>query len=337
MRIPSNLWRGSRGLPAIAAVAIVSLSLGLAACGGDDDDDGGGGGGDSQTVYLNAYAQEIPYFRDWHDGATARAEELGWEVTSEYGNTTPEQQVQQLENALVTQPDGILVTAIDEESLIPVLTRAREQGVKVVTVGGDAASDEARDVFVARDNYKLGVDKAQYVIDQLGGQGTVGIVHGIRGLTFTEDQADGYDDTLSKASGIEVVDGPYTGGFSADLGLNATQNLLTANPDLEAIIYDNDDLAQGGAEAVQNRGISLDDFLILGTDGSAPALDLVERGVIDMTISLCGYREGASAIDVLNDLVEDQEVPKRVVSRVETFTTENVKEKRASLTREECN
>jgi ABC-type sugar transport system substrate-binding protein len=335
MRIPSNRRKGLRGLPAIAAVAVLSLSLGLAACGGDDDDDGGGGS--ESSVYLNAYAQEIPYFRDWHDGATAAAEDLGWEVTSEYGNTTPEQQVQQIENALARQPDGILVTAIDEQSLIPVLTRAREQGVKVVTVGGDAASDEARDVFVARDNYKLGVQKAQYVIDQLGGEGKVGIVHGIRGLTFTEDQADGYEDTLSKASGIEVVDGPYTGGFSADLGLNATQNLLTANPDLEGIIYDNDDLAQGGAEAVQNRGISLDDFLIIGTDGSAPALDLVERGVIDMTISLCGYREGASAIDVLNDLIEDQDVPKRVVSRVETFTTKNVKQKRASLTREECN
>jgi ABC-type sugar transport system substrate-binding protein len=334
MHIASNRWRGFRGLPAIAAVAVLSLSFGLAACGGDDDD---GGGGESASVYLNAYAQEIPYFRDWHDGATASAEELGWDVTSEYGNTTPEQQVQQLENALVRQPDGILVTAIDEQSLIPVLTRARDQGVNVVTVGGDAASDEARDVFVARDNYQLGVTKAQYVIDQLGGQGKIGIVHGIRGLTFTEDQNDGYDDTLAKASGIEVVDGPYTGGFSADLGLNATQNLLTANPDLDAIIYDNDDLAQGGAEAVQNRGISLDDFLIIGTDGGAPALDLVERGVIDMTISLCGYREGQSAIRVLNDLLEGKDVPKRVVSKVEVFTTENVKQKRAGLTREECN
>jgi ABC-type sugar transport system substrate-binding protein len=329
--------RRSRHLPALLSIAILVLAGGLAACGGDDDDDEGGGGGEAKSVYLNAYAQEIPYFRNWHDGATARAEQLGWTVESEFGNTTPEQQVQQVENAIVKQPDAIVITPIDEESITPALQQAKDQGIEVITVGATTGDDSVPTSFVARDNVKLGRDKAQFVVDQLGGKGKVGIIHGIRGLTFSEDQADGYQEVLSKESGIEVVDGPYAGGFTADLGLATTENMLTANPDLDAIIYDNDDLALGGIEAAKGRGISPDEIVIVGTDGGDPALDAVERGDMDMTISLCGFREGRSAIDTLNTFYEEGNVDQRVVSHVEVFTTQDAAEKRAELTPEECN
>jgi len=322
-----------------ALVAIFALAVGLAACGDDDDDGGSNGGSDeAKSVYLNAYASDLPYFRDWHEGAEARAEELGWSTKSEFGNTTPEQQVQQIESALVEQPDAIIVTAIDEESLNPVLRQARDQGVAVITLGGGVSDEEAYDSFVARDNLDIGRQKAQWVVDQLGGKGKVGIVHGIRGLTFTEEQAKGYKEVLNKESGIEVVDGPYTGGFSSDLGLDAAANMLTSNPDLDAIIFDNDDLAMGGAKAVKNAGIDPDDILILGTDGGDAALDAVEKGELDFTVSLCGYREGASAVDTVKTLFDEGEVDKRIVSHVEVFTTDDVKEKRAELDdRMECN
>lgn len=343
--VEKRRWRNRLGSLPMALVAIVVLALagGLAACGSDDDDSGSGG--DSSTagkkVYLNAYAQEIPYFRDWEAGATAKGDELGWDVTGEFGNVTPEQQVQQLENALVQQPDGIIVTPIDEESLNPVLQKAKDQGVEVVTVGAKVSNPDLMTSFVARDNYQIGVDKAQFMIDQLNGKGQVGIVHGIRGLTFTEDQAKAYEDTLAKAPGIEVVDGPYTGGFTADLGLDATANLLSANPDMNGIIYDNDDLALGGVEAVNNAGIPLDQFVIVGTDGGEAAIKAVEAGDIDMTVNLCGYREGVSAADTLNTAFEGGDVETRVVSPVEIFTTDNAKDKSAELglgdTREKCN
>jgi ABC-type sugar transport system substrate-binding protein len=320
-----------------AFVAVFALAAGLTACGGDDDDGGDGGGdGEAKSIYLNAYAQEIPYFRDWQAGATTKAEELGWEVTSEFGNTTPEQQVQQVENALVQQPDAILVTPIDEESLAPVLQQANDQGIAVITIGATASGGVTS--FVGRDNLQIGKDKAQYVVDQLSGKGKVGIIHGIRGLTFSEEMAQGYEDVLGAESGIEVVDGPFVGGFSADLGLDATANMLTSNPDINAIIYDNDDLALGGAEAIKNAGLNPNDILVVGTDGGDVALDAVEAGTIDYTVSLCGFREGSSAIDTLNTYFEDGEVEDRVVSETEVFTTADAAQKRAELDqRIECN
>ena len=322
------------------AIALLAVTGGLVACGGDDDDDGGSAdSGEPKTIYLNAYAQEIPYFQDWQAGATFQAEEYGWDVSGEFGNVTPEQQVQQIENALVKQPDAIVVTPIDEESLVPVFQKAQEQGVAIVTVGATVSDESLVTSFVARDNYNLGVLSAQYVCDQLGGQGKVGIIHGIRGLTFTEDKADAFEDTFAEeCPDIEVIDGPYTGGFSADLGLDAASNMLTKDPDLDAIIFDNDDLAAGGVEAIKNAGIDLNDIIVTGTDGGEVALDAVEKGNIDYTINLCGYREGASAVEALKTFYDEGEVNPRIVSEVEEYTTENATEKRAELDeRIECN
>ncbi len=330
---------------AIVAIAVVALAGGLAACGSSNDSSSSSNGSSSSTagkkVYLNAYAGVIQYFRDWEAGATARGDQLSWDVTGEFGNVTPEQQVQQIQSELVKQPDAMIITPIDEESLNPVLQQAKDQGVKIIMVGATSSNPDLVTSFVARDNYQIGVDKAQYMIDALHGHGTVGIVHGIRGLTFSEDMARAYRATLAKAPGIKVVDGPFTGGFSADLGLNATANLLSANPDMNGIIYDNDDLALGGVQAVKNAGIPLDKFEIIGTDGGTPALHAVANGDIDMTVALCGYREGISAANTLNTFFENGSGPKRVVSPVEIFTTANANQKIADLgigkTREKCN
>ena len=328
----------SRGLLVAFVAAIFALGGGVAACSSDDGDNGGGDSSEAKSIYLNAYAKGLPYFVDWQDGATAQAEELGWDVSGEFANTTPESQIQQIENALTQQPDGMIVTAIDEESLNPVIRKANDQGVAVITLGGTISDSSAIKSFVARDNFDIGKEKAEYAVEQLGGEGKVAIIHGIRGLTFSEEQADGYEEVLSAEPGIEVIDGPYVGGFSSDQGLDATANILTSNPDVDAIIYDNDDLALGGAEAIRNAGINLDDVVVIGTDGSDAALDAVEAGTIDMTISLCGFREGASAVDTMNTYFEEGSVDDRIVSEVETFTTENVKEKRAELSeRIDCN
>jgi ABC-type sugar transport system substrate-binding protein len=336
----------------MAVLAVLALALGAVACGGDDDDSSSGGGGSSsgtstqassdsgsdlsgKKVYLNAYAKVIQYFRDWHEGATAEAKKLGASsVDQDYGNFTPEQQVSQVQSALVKRPDVILVTPIDEKSLEPVLRQAKDQGAKVITIGATVADDSLVDSFVARENYDLGVTKAQWVIDQLGNKGKVGIVHGIRGLTFSEEQKKGYADTLKK-SNLEVVDGPFAGAFSSDKGLDVTQNMLTKNPDLNAIIYDNDDLAIGGIQAAKERNIPMDKILIVGTDGGSAALKVVEKGDLDMTMSLCGYKEGISGIDTAVKALQGS-APKRVVSHIEMFTPDNIKEKQSSMTREDC-
>ena len=44
---------------------------------------------------------------------------------------------------------------------------------------------------VGKEYTEVGREKAQYLVDTLGGQGTVAMIHGIRGLLFSELQGQG--------------------------------------------------------------------------------------------------------------------------------------------------
>jgi ABC-type sugar transport system substrate-binding protein len=291
----------------LGAVSIAAV-VGLVACGGDDDStssDSGGdattsadtGGGEARTIYLNQYTREIPYFQEIVKGMQDKADEFGWTLTTEFGNVDPAEQVDQTENAIVTNPDGMVIIPVDEEAISPAMREATAAGILTAAMGDDTGDPDARDFFLGGNYETLGELKAEYIIEQLGGEGKVGIIHGIRGLNFTEEQNKGAKAKFETAPGIEVVDGPYAGGFSGDLGLEATENLLARDSDLDAIYYDNDDLALGGIQAFTERDIAPEDLLVIGTDGGEAALDAVQAGELDYTLNLCGFEQGKLMMD----------------------------------------
>lgn len=318
----------------LVALATLLLAIGAAACGGDDDgDDGaaaaGGEGGKKLTIAVNQYSREIPYFQEILKGMQEKAKEFGWELDTSFANNDPRQQINQLQNAVTTRPDAMVVIPIDEEAIVPPIRQAKDADIPVITMG-DNIAEEARDaqvafLGVAYDN--LGAQKATYIVDQLGGKGKVGFVHGIRGLNFTEQQNQGAKEVFENQPEIQLIDGPFTGAFSSDKGLAATENLLSRAGDLDAIYYDNDDIALGGIQAVEERGIPHDDILIVGTDGGPAAIKAVQEGKLDMTVSLCGFRQGKQVMDALfSFLVEEKEPEPLILTETEVFTPDNIDE-----------
>jgi ABC-type sugar transport system substrate-binding protein len=318
---------------------VLSLSVFVAACGSDDSDTTGGGGGDTATtggsgggaldgatIYNNQYTPEVQYFQDKAEGLDARAAEVGATVENEYGNATPEEQISQVETALTRQPTAMAVVPMDGKSLEPVLRMAQEQDIPSFVVGASIDDLSLVDAFVGAPNERNGEEKAEFVVEQLGGKGTVGMINGIKGQSFTEEQIVGYEAVLSKEPGITVVDGGYAGGFASDLGLERTENLLTRAPDIDAILYGADDLTLGGLQAIKQRGIAKDDIVIASTDGASVALEAVEAGEIDYTLSLCGYAQGIQLLDLMGEALEGVELESEIESKTLAYTTENIAE-----------
>jgi ABC-type sugar transport system substrate-binding protein len=319
--------RKSRTSALGALVVGMLLAVGLSACGGDSKSGGGSASGGSKTIAVNMYSRELPYFQEILKGMQQEAGKYGWKVTPTFANNDPTQQINQLQNAVTTKPDALVVIPIDEHAIVPPIQQAKAAGVPVVTMGDNIAS-EARDAqltFLGVNYTDLGKEKAQFVVDKLGGKGKVGWIHGIRGLNFSEKQRDGGTPVFQGASGIQVVDGPYTGAFSSDKGLDATQNLLSRDPNLNALFFDNDDIALGGLQAIADRGIDQNKILVVATDGGPPALAAVKKKTLDATFSLCGFAQGKQTIDVLKDyLVDGKKPPPTIYTHTLLFTPENV-------------
>jgi ABC-type sugar transport system substrate-binding protein len=332
----------STRFPRKAATATIAagLALSMAACSSDGDGSAAASEDEPLTIELNVYSRALPYYQDLVAGAEKAAEELGVTLEVTYGETDPQVQYDQVENALTGAPDGLIVAPIDQVALIPVIQLASDNGVPVVTVGDNLAEEgqQYQLTFVGTEYEVVGQQKAEFIIDALGGQGTVAVIHGIRGLHFTEGQwAEGALPVFEDNPGITLVDGGYTGQFTTDAGLAATENLLTANPDLDAIYFDNDDLALGGVLALQQRGINLEDIILIGTDGGSPARKAVAVGELDMTISICGYATGVQAVEVLTAHLRDGDSPPaHVQTDTLTVTPETAADAEQVVERGEC-
>jgi ABC-type sugar transport system substrate-binding protein len=308
------------------------LVLGLSACGSSNKSSGGAstsssGGGGSKTIAVNMYSREIPYFQEILKGMQKEAAKYGWKIDPTFANNDPTQQINQIQNAVTTKPDALVVVPIDEHAIVPPIQQAKAANVPVITMGDNIAPEgrSAQLTFLGVNYSDLGKEKAQYIVNKLGGKGKVGWVHGIRGLNFSEQQRIGGMPVFKAAApGITLVDGPYTGAFSSDKGLSATENLLSRAPDVNALYFDNDDIALGGIQAISDRGISQKKVLVVGTDGGPAALDAVKKGTLDATFSLCGFAQGKQAIDVLHSyLVDKKSPPALIYTKTLLFTQQN--------------
>lgn len=316
-------------LSIVGMLAIGALGVG---CGSDD----GGGEGDaseSHRIAASLYSRDVPYYQAVAAGIEDQAQQYGWDLNLNFSKPDPSTQTDAINTLLGTRPDGLIMIPIDGEGLIPVAEDALDQDIPVVATGDDLAREDARSTYVGGDFEEYGRMKAQWIVDQLGGEGKVGIVHGIRGITFTEHQHDGALEVFGDNPGITVVDGPYAGNFTADLGLEAAQNLITANPDLDAIFFDNDDLALGGAQAARDRGIDPDDILIVGTDGLQAGLRGLKDGDLDYTLAQCAVDQGRESVRAVKALIDGEDVEPRIVTDVYEVTPDTLDD---YLALEEC-
>ncbi|MGM0922969.1 MAG: autoinducer 2 ABC transporter substrate-binding protein [Bacillota bacterium] len=100
------------------------------------------------TIALVPKIENIPYFNAVQDGAMEAGEELGVNVVYE-GPVVADVALQAkiIEKFIRAKVDVIAVSANDPEKLVPVLEKARQQHIKVVTWDSDT-NPEGREFFV---------------------------------------------------------------------------------------------------------------------------------------------------------------------------------------------
>ena len=120
----------------------------------------------------------IPWFNAMEVGIKARAEELGWDAWM-VGPTSadPALQVRAVEDLIAQGVDAIGVVPNDAEVLEPVLARAREQGILVIT----HESPDQKNVdwnFELASSTGFGEAHAKMLADKMGGEGKYAVYVG---------------------------------------------------------------------------------------------------------------------------------------------------------------
>ena len=175
-------------------------------------------------------------------------------------------QVGQIENFIANKIDLLLVNAVDPKAIAPVLKKARDAGIVVVAVDVGA---EGADYTVMSDNVAAGANACDYIVKKLKGKGNVVIVNGPP-VTSVTDRVIGCKKVFAANSGIKLLSDNQDAKGSRDGGMAVMQDLLTANPKIDAVFAINDPTGIGAELAIKQA--KRDGIFITAVDGAPDAV-----------------------------------------------------------------
>jgi ribose transport system substrate-binding protein len=123
-------------------------------------------------------------------------------------NGGPTEQLADLEGLISQGVDAIILNPTDREGLNAVLEAAVAQGIVVVAVDQAVTAEGA--YVVTNDQTAYARIGAEWLFEQLGGQGKVAEMRGIDGVPADTDRHNGFLEALAKYPDIEIVAEVFT-------------------------------------------------------------------------------------------------------------------------------
>ncbi len=242
-----------------------------------------------------------PFIQQIVDGAEAAATDLNVElqvVGPEDGSA--ETQLQLVESLVASGVEGI-ATSVPGESMASRLNEIVAGGTPIVQFNLLVTSVKAP--YVGERSVGSGRILGEKVLEQIGGTSATGKViigNCFPGFPVLENRAKGVQESLAKATGIEVL-GPFDVKVAANENYAAWEALLAANPDAKALIgLCAPDIASLGKLQAANASTP---FVSGGYDLTAENLAEIKAGNAYISLGQTPFMQGYLPIKMLADVV----------------------------------
>jgi ribose transport system substrate-binding protein len=284
---------------------------------------------DKPTFALIQINQQALFFTQMNEGATKAAEKAGATLVIFNANNDPAAQNNAIETYIQQKVDGIIVVAIDTNGIMSAVKAADAAGIPVVAV--DAVLPEGpQKAQIGVDNEgagrMIGEHFVKYVNEQMIGNAKLGIV-GALNSTIQNIRQKGFEDVVKGASGVTMA-GVVDGRNIQDNALAAAENLITANPDLNAIYATGEPALLGAVAAVESQG-KQGQIKVVGWDLTASAIKGIDAGYVAGVIQQDPAGMGAAAVDALAKIHSGGTVDMLISVPVTIVTKDNVEPYRA--------
>ena len=269
------------------------------------------------TIGLSVSTQNNPFFVSLVEGAKKQAASLGVQITVADAGDDAAKQTSDIEDLVSSGISVLIVNPVDSDAVTGAVEAAKAKGVKVIAVDRAVNGTEI-DCQIASDNV-LGAELAtQYIVDTLGEGTVVAELEGVTGASAAIDRSQGFHNV---ADAKLTVVASQTANFARTEGMSVMENMLQANPDIQAVFAANDEMALGAMEAITGAG---KDIMVVGFDATDDAIASIKAGQMDGTIAQQPALIGSTAVDNALKLINGEEIPKSIPVEVTLVTYENV-------------
>jgi len=269
------------------------------------------------------------YFITMVNGAKQKADELGvqLDVQAADQHASAAAQLMIVENMITSGVDGICIVPSSSEGLATALLKCKEAGIPVINLDtriNQEVLDEAgvEVPFFGTNNYEGAFSAGEYVVANFDAGIETAILTGIEGQQNAADRRNGFFDATE--GHVNVV-AEQSANWEVDQGYTATQNIISANPNVALIFASNDGMAIGALRAVEEGGLK-DQIQIIGFDAISEALNLVESGDLFGTVAQYPAEMGILGVENIVKSVKGKTVEASIDTGAKLITTENVAE-----------
>ena len=264
-----------------------------------------------------------PFFVKMKEGATAKAQELGVELSTYAGKVDGdhETQVQAVESCIAAGAKGIMITASDTKAITDVLGQARDNGILVIALDTPLEPIDAADATFATDNFKAGQLIGQWAKAKMGADAEnakialLDLSPAAPSVDVLRDQGflEGFGIDIKDKNTIGDEDDPRIVGHDVtsgneEGGRTAMESLLQRDPGINLVYTINEPAAAGAYEAQQSFGLG-DQAIIVSVDGGCPGAKNVQEGVIGATSQQYPLDMAAQGVEAIAQFAKDGTVP----------------------------
>jgi len=262
------------------------------------------------TLGLSLSTLNNPFFVTLKDGAMKAANAAGVKLVVTDSQDNPATEAKNIEDLIIKKVDALLINPTDSSAIAPSVFKANKAGIPVFTVDRSANSGEVV-AHIASDNVAGGILAGEFLVKKINATGKVVELEGIAGSSAAIDRGKGFNQVMSKYSGITVV-AKQTANFNRAEGLRVFENILQAQPEIDGVFAHNDEMILGAIQAAQAAGRDKG-IVFVGFDAVNDAVNAVNAGQLEATVAqqpaVIGELGVKTAVDYLNGKSVQQNIP----------------------------
>ncbi|WP_251976533.1 arabinose ABC transporter substrate-binding protein [Salinicola avicenniae] len=321
-----------------ATLLALGLSLGLCATGAAAQDE--------VKIGFIVKKPEQAWFINEQDAATALGEEKGFEVVSLAGEDG-QQVLSAIDNLNSQGADGFVICPPDVRLGPAIVNRAEQYGMKVVTVDDQFLGPDGEPIasvpHLGMSGYKIGRQVGEAIAAEMEARGwdldeTAALRISNNELPTAKARTDGATDALLDAGFVQdnIFDAPQQNTDTSS-AFAAASPVLSKNGRFEHwVIYAlNEESVLGGVRASEQYGLSADQVIGIGINGSGAAFAEFQRqsptgfyGTVAVSSTMHGRQ---TADNLYTWITTDEKPPANTETTGTLMTRDNWQQVRADL------
>lgn len=285
---------------------------------------------DKKVVGATLLSLQYPFLVTLDNAMKAEAAKHGIALISLDPRQSVATELDQVEDLITKKVDLIVMIPVDQKTSQAAAKRINQAGIPLVLVNTKFTDDFTASggkfvTYVGSDDTDAGKIEGQYLADALPEGGNVIYLVGQYGGASTERRKAGFESVIKGHPNLKVVTELQGHGSRAE-GKSIMENLLQkyGKGQLQALVAQNDEMALGASSAIQAAGRLGEFKVLIGIDGSKPALDAVAAGTLTATVFQDAVGQGTQAIAVANKILSGETVDPQYVIPFRLVTKANV-------------